>query len=240
MRLNKYFINLGLVLIGLLLGSIITEYLSRYYLKKSNLGKKIAYFYSKSVSPSRYKKLSYIQYDPELGSYLKAGTEDVFISTDFTVTYSINSRGIRDKEIALEKPKGEFRVLAVGESTVFGEGVNYGKRFTEVIEESLHNVEVVNMGVQGFGLDQSFLFLKRGGFKFKPDAVIIFIFSPDYLERCLDIAALGCTSVKPQFVLSDDRNDLVLHDISYNRKECEKEVYPAQDGILGDSGTAED
>lgn len=238
LSLKKIFVNTALLLAGLFFGLIIVENLAGYYLKKSTLGRKIAYIDDKSVSPFRYR-FSYKQSDRELGCSLKAGTEDTFISSEFTVIYSINSHGRRDKEIPLEKPKGEFRILALGESTVFGEGVNYGKRLTEIIEQALGNVEVINMGVPGFGLDQSFLYLKRNGFQFNPDVVVIFIFFPDYLDRCMDITGPGSTTVKPRFILSKDRNGLMLQDTEHIRKEFESEISPQESNTVRTSEAAD-
>lgn len=234
--MKKIFVNLVMLLIGILFAAIIGENLAGYYLKKSPLGRTITYLDSKSVSSSLHQKLSIVKLDQGLGVNLNPGAKDILVTSDFAVTYSINSQGIRDKEIPLEKPNVEFRILALGESTVFGEGVNYGKRLTEVIEQALGNVEVINMGVQGFGLDQSFLHLKRNGFQFNPDAGIVFIFASDYLERCLDITVRGSTTPKPRFILSDDKNRLILQDIGYARKEFEAQTSSYKKNMSGVSG----
>jgi hypothetical protein len=234
--MKKIFSNIFVLLVGTCFAVIIGENLAGYYLRKLPLGREIAYFDSKSVSSPRYQKLSFRQFDQELGFSLRPGAEDVLVTSDFTVTYSINSQGMRDKEVPLKKPGKEFRILALGESTVFGEGINYGNRFTEVIEEVLPGVEIINLGVDGFGLDQSFLQLKREGFKFNPNAGIVFIFAPDYLDRCMDITGSGTLTVKPRFILRDDKNGLVLQDIGYNRKELKTEIFPFGNNILGASG----
>ncbi len=213
---------------------LLGENLTGYYLRKSPVGRTIAYLDSKSASPPHNQ--SYIQFDQELGFSFIPGAKDMLVTSDFIVTYTINSQGIRDKEIILEKPSREFRILALGESTLFGEGVNYGNRFTEVIEQALQGVEVINMGVPGFGLDQSFLQLKRNGFKFNPNAGSIFIFSSDYLDRCMDITICGSTTAKPRFILSDDKNGLILQDIGDTHKELETELPSYKSNVSVASG----
>ena len=42
---------------------------------------------------------------------------------------ALNSHGLRDTEIAYDKPEGEKRVLVLGDSTTFGWGVSQGEPF---------------------------------------------------------------------------------------------------------------
>ncbi|MCM8782258.1 MAG: hypothetical protein NC828_04340 [Candidatus Omnitrophica bacterium] len=114
----------------------------------------------------------------------------------------------------MDKPKEQFRILALGESTVFGVGINYGQRFTEIIEQLLSNVEVVNMAISGFGMDQSYLQLKREGFQYKPDLVILFSIL-DYPERCKDYYFWH--RFKPRFVVN--KNKLELQNLDFVKKE---------------------
>jgi len=165
---------------------------------------------------------------------LRPGAEDVLSTSDFTATYTINSKGLRDREISPKRTGEEFRILAFGESTLFGEGVNYGFRLSEVVEQALEGVEVINMGVPGFGLDQSLLQLGISGFESNPDAGIIFIFSSDYLYRCMDIAIPGSLTAKPRFVLNNDKNGVILQNIEYTKNEIENDYFykarPLQSG----------
>lgn len=73
-------------------------------------------------------------------------------TSDFTVEYSINSKGVRDREYTYERPAGFVRFLALGDSFTFGEGVPYGRRFTDIPEERIDGIEIINMGVPGFGI----------------------------------------------------------------------------------------
>lgn len=184
------------------------------YVKKAKLNEKIKYIEDASVHNSQ--SLIGCREDEKIGWGFKPNSESREITSDFDVVYSINSKGIRDKEISFEKLPEEFRIIALGESTVFGWGVNYGKRFSEIIEQILDNTEVINMGVGGFGMDQSFLQLERDGFKFNPDLVILFLFD-DFIERCKDVIR-DWGEFKPRFVLNEDKVDLVLQDLDFVKK----------------------
>ncbi len=47
-----------------------------------------------------------------------------FVSTDFRYRVSINSIGIRDKEISIPKQKDTFRIIVFGDSYTYGWGVD--------------------------------------------------------------------------------------------------------------------
>ncbi|MBU1888427.1 MAG: SGNH/GDSL hydrolase family protein [Candidatus Omnitrophica bacterium] len=96
-------------------------------------------------------------------------------TSDFSVIYKINSKGLRDKEYSYIKPKGKIRILAFGDSYTFGEGIEYGKRFTDIPENYFPNLEIINFGVPGWGIDQELVRFAAEGLKYSPDYVIIFI-----------------------------------------------------------------
>lgn len=93
--------------------------------------------------------------------------------------FRTNSRGLRDQEIPLEKPPGTYRILALGDSTVFGFGVPFAKSFSEVLETRLNadrsgkRFDVINAGVPGYSIYQSVVYAKRRGVRFDPDLIIL-------------------------------------------------------------------
>lgn len=182
---------------------VVLEVSAGSILKIYKLEEKVKYLEKKSHDNNRTPIGSF---DQCLGWSFKPNVKGRGYSTDYQVDYFVNSKGLRDKEISLDKSPREFRILALGESTVMGQGVNYGQRFTEVIENSLENVEVVNMGVWGFGVDQSLLQLERDGFQFRPDLVILFVFF-DFLDRCNYITP---HLSKPRFILNQDKSGIEL------------------------------
>jgi lysophospholipase L1-like esterase len=97
----------------------------------------------------------------------------------------INSHGFRGGERALAKPSGVFRILVLGDSVAFGQGVAAEATFSDQLERLLNEassdleVEVLNSGVRGYNTYQELLLLKEVGFKFDPDLVLVSYVSND-------------------------------------------------------------
>ncbi|MEW6746132.1 MAG: SGNH/GDSL hydrolase family protein [Planctomycetota bacterium] len=100
-----------------------------------------------------------------------------------------NSLGLRDRELAREKPDKEYRILLLGDSVVFGWGVREDETFGHLIEEELNrdrtdgkHVEVVNGSVPGWNGADEARFLEDTGLSFRPDLVLL-LFIPDDVPR---------------------------------------------------------
>ena len=100
------------------------------------------------------------------------------------VPVKINSFGFRDDEHERLKPSGTIRVLGLGDSFTFGWGVQVEETFLKQLERGLQirtarPVEVINAGVPGWGLAQYDRYLKRDGFQYSPDIIVIAYFADD-------------------------------------------------------------
>lgn len=93
-----------------------------------------------------------------------------------------NSRGWRDAEAPFAKPPGVRRIVALGDSFTFGMSVDYGERFTEVLERIFPRTEVVNLGVNAYGTDQELRMLELEGLRYQPDVVVLTAFLGNDLE----------------------------------------------------------
>ncbi len=96
-------------------------------------------------------------------------------TSEFQVDYAINSKGWRDREYSYERVPGKFRVLALGDSFTFGEGVRYGERFVDIPEDRFANLEMIAMAVPGYGIEHELICFAMEGLKYSPDCVILFI-----------------------------------------------------------------
>jgi len=145
------------------------------------------------------------QLDPHLGWTLVPGIEVHSKRIGYDIAYKINSKGIRDEETPYEKPEGVFRIVIVGDSRTFGYGVPIEKHFTYLLEGYFDQLEVINLGVSGYGIDQELLFLRREGFKYQPDLVIAHV---DHYgdHRHMHTERFG--KQKPRFLLQE--GELVL------------------------------
>jgi hypothetical protein len=104
---------------------------------------------------------------------------------------------------------GVRRILFLGDSMVFGAGVEAPQRCTELLETALApGVEVVNAGVSGWGTDQEYLYLTHEGFGLHPDIVVLGVcMLNDVLNVMLPHELFG-TAPKPRFVLDSGRLQL--------------------------------
>jgi|GEM_PF-624976 len=91
-----------------------------------------------------------------------------------------NQLGYRGAETTLEKPADTFRIVAIGESTTYGFGVNSNQAYPDVLQDILRedygytNVEVINAGVMGY---TSFELLANFQFRvleLNPDLIIYY------------------------------------------------------------------
>ncbi|MGI9326714.1 MAG: SGNH/GDSL hydrolase family protein [Pseudomonadales bacterium] len=75
---------------------------------------------------------------------------------------------------------GSFRLLAIGDSFVYGTDVEAEENFCAVLGQRVPSIEVLNMGVPGYGIDQAYLKYLYYGAEYRPDAVVFGIYVSDY------------------------------------------------------------
>jgi len=103
----------------------------------------------------------------------------------------INSDGFRDREFSLEKPIGTFRIIMLGDSLVFGQGVELNNSLPKQLEFILNTnqnnlaYEVLNLGVQGQNTFGEVELFKDEGLKYNPDMVIIIFCNNDIQDELL-------------------------------------------------------
>jgi len=95
-------------------------------------------------------------------------------------SFTTDSNGIRSVvEIPYKKAKDEYRILVIGDSWVFGFGVNDDEVFCYRLENLLHKkypdrkITVINGGCPAYCAAQGFIFLQKRGMKYNPDLVIV-------------------------------------------------------------------
>ena len=109
-----------------------------------------------------------------IGSELRPNTSIIFEDQPFTT----NSWGMRDRERALVKPAGVYRIAVLGPSHVMGSGVSDEHTFSRLLEDVLNKsgdgslrYEVLNFGLENQALTQQLAILEERVFKFNPDAI---------------------------------------------------------------------
>ena len=98
------------------------------------------------VSSSKNHNLSFNHnYHEQLGWINPKKTINYIKKMDYQSTVSINSLGLRNKEIGIKKKK---RVGIFGDSMTQAIQVNDDKTFTYLLDEMLDQYEVINFGVR--------------------------------------------------------------------------------------------
>jgi len=197
-RLLNLIANLSLIAIGLVLGLLAVEQAVPYYWHG-----RVNYGWDGSF-----------EYDPLLGWRNRSDFSMVGKSPDSVsgrLEYTHNSRGLRDEEYPYKKPEGTYRILMLGDSFVYGDGVQQSEAFPEVLESLLQehgSFEVINSGVTGYGLTQETLYYETEGYKYEPDLVMLVFYHNDLTDLVKEKEP-----PKPKFQLVDGQ--LKLHNVPY-------------------------
>jgi lysophospholipase L1-like esterase len=131
----------------------------------------------------RYPQESYL-YDRRLLHRLKPNQEA------FTHSFHVatNSYGLRNEEFTPKPPPGTFRILCLGDSLTFGNGVDLSDTYPKQLEIRLNGAgrqryEVINAGVPAYDTWQEVTYLREEGWQFEPNLVIIGFYANDIVPR---------------------------------------------------------
>jgi lysophospholipase L1-like esterase len=99
---------------------------------------------------------------------------------------AINSQGLHDYEYSLRKEPGTFRIVGVGDSSLFGWGVPFEDSGLKVLERRLNKTfgpqkfEVINFAVPGYNTAMEAETFVRRCLDYAPDLVILNFNTNDY------------------------------------------------------------
>src|SRR5215472_14417339 len=113
--------------------------------------------------------------DDDLGWKFHPGKSGRHHSRYFSVVYTINSLGFRDKPRQTAKNGNTYRILLYGDSLIFGWGVLQEERFSDLTESRSHGLEIWNHSVPGYGLDQEILLYEKEGEALNADEAMFFV-----------------------------------------------------------------
>jgi len=135
-------------------------------------------------------------YDPSKGWRSRPNLRDMKVFGDKRL--NTNSRGFRGKKnFAYAKDKDKLRILILGDSFTFGDGVSDHETYAYHLQEMLPHAEIINLGVHGYGHDQMLILLKEEGIKYRPDIVLLGFVRVDMSRNLLTFRDFA----KPRFVL---------------------------------------
>jgi hypothetical protein len=128
--------------------------------------------------------------DELLGWKLKLNYHKSYSYPDYEMDVVINERGFRDILHTYKRAPNSFRILGIGDSFLFGFGVNYNdnvliqlQKLLNENDKSSQEVEVINSGVPAYNINQYYKILISECYKYKPDLVILFFYANDWVEN---------------------------------------------------------
>jgi lysophospholipase L1-like esterase len=146
-----------------------------------------------------------LEFHPVRGWANSPGIRVVGASEEYVTTLTHNSLGLRGGELSARKPDGAARVLVVGDSMTYGLGVEDGETYPAVLDHLAPDLEVVNLGVQGYSGAQELLLLRELAPRLAPNLVVIAFFwndltesfAPDYVTVTLEDGELHWIQPEP-------------------------------------------
>jgi hypothetical protein len=124
----------------------------------------------------------------------------------------INSLGLRGVEIATTPAPSDVRILFLGDSQVFGDGVEGDETFVQGLERELRGIQAINAGVIGYGTDQQVLYYERDGAALGAKVIVVGMNAYDLRDNLSNRVRSGY--LKPRFELSAGQLTLVNVPIS--------------------------
>lgn len=142
------------------------------------------YFYRSLLRPPTQESL--VTPHPTRGWVLRSGMRSHEYGWDYSVSSTINSKGLRDVEHDQEPAAGVLRVAVLGDSFMQAPDIDLERSFPRVLEHKLAacKAEVINFGVIAYNTAQEFLTLKEEALSYKPRVVLLaFYYGNDLREN---------------------------------------------------------
>ncbi len=110
------------------------------------------------------------------------------ITPEYRYTYTSNSMGFRgSSEYSLRADKNVYRIVIQGDSVTLGHGVGDRETYSYFLEEKFSliglKVEVLNLGVSGFGTAEEIIQYENVAINYSPDLVILGYFQNDDMNN---------------------------------------------------------
>ncbi len=185
-RAWRWLVRVVVVLIGFAVGGALAESVVRALLP---------HWAPRTVGITRFW-----HHDTELGWTHVPGARGRFNAFGHESFVAINGQGFRDVERSRERKGALDRIVVLGDSMVWGYGVENDELFTILMERAHSGLEVLNLGVSGYGTDQELLLLERDALRYRPDLIVVVVAENDFQTNVQTQAYL--IYQKPMFELT--------------------------------------
>jgi len=127
-----------------------------------------------------YSSPRWYQPDPQLGWSLRPNVRGWFTGEGRSYV-TINSAGQRDREHAVEKPEGVYRIAVLGDAYAEAMQVAFEDTYWAQLQGRLEScgfqpgkrIEILNFGVRDYGTAQAYLVLEKTAVRYRPDLVLL-------------------------------------------------------------------
>ncbi len=167
------------------------------------------------IQPSKYQKIIY---------ELRPNIDDVYYCKGLLRT---NKQGWRsDKNYEIVKDTNTIRIVGLGDSYMFGQGVNQGKDIMYLLEKKLNkmfpqkNWEVINTSVPGYNTVMEIETLEKKVLIFKPDIVIIEFIANDFDLPNFIYELNNWKDMKRFYLFNFIRKGLKLFELSFKLRDA--------------------
>ena len=118
---------------------------------------------------------------------------------EFKVQIRHNSVGFRDHNRSILKPNGIKRIALLGDSSVSARQVEFkntpGQKLESLLNQNLKgngnkSYEVLNFGIDGIGVGQSYLTYIKYAKRYNPDYIFLFVFEGDIWRTIAPLSAI--------------------------------------------------
>lgn len=121
---------------------------------------------------------------------------------DEPVKYTINKDGLNERfDYSVNKPEKTYRIITLGDSFTFGQNVNTGSNWPEVLEDFLNKnyqckkydkFEVINLGVYGYDIEYAVEKYRLKGQKYNPDLIVWMLLDETRVREKIEPLAEEC------------------------------------------------
>lgn len=160
------------------------------------------------------------EYDANLGWKFMANNK-VSINYEGEANHYVetNSLGFRDGPYLLNQDNTK-KILVLGDSFVSNVSVKSEDVFTEVLQDRLENIEVLNFGINGYSQVQEYLQLKEWYHRINPDVIILMVYIRNDFANNIDENGF----VPRPFASWDEENQTIKINHPTPRKETTEKV----------------
>jgi lysophospholipase L1-like esterase len=178
--MNGRFTNTALALISLLLTMIGLEIALRYFDVRGYHEPRHETYQEVLLPADQLLPGVRVQFRPysQFEITYDSNPRGYFDAANNGLTYQLNQYGLRGSDFPSTKPTGQRRVLVLGDSFTFGEGVRWPDTFTVQLETLLRaetglDVAVLNAGIPAWSTSDEIAYLAAKGITFEPDLIVV-------------------------------------------------------------------